>query len=82
MTPETWNAICPAVWAPYQEDKCPALRCTACAPVVMVAHRVCERAHGLAGVRMEAADPARAHKCLQEVMSEGFCNYCIADLMI
>ena len=46
-------------------------RCAVCSPGVLSAISVCK-----------AAFKTVDHKCVQEVMGEGFCNYCIADFLV
>merc|ERR1712223_835211 len=65
-----WNLICLATWWPLQEEHCRAARCAVCSPGVLSAMSICKSAY-------QRVD----HKCVQEVMGEGFCNYCIADFI-
>ena len=67
---ETWNNVCPVVWWPLQGEHCTSARCTACTPAVMSASLVCKRTLGEV-----------SHRCVQRVMGEGACNFCIADFM-
>ncbi|TRY70569.1 hypothetical protein TCAL_06113 [Tigriopus californicus] len=67
-----WNSVCFLVWFPYHKDKCNQLRCTACTPSIMTADVVCKRA---------SPDMKSTHKCIQNVMGEGRCNYCITDFL-
>eukprot|EP00095_Tigriopus_kingsejongensis_P006458 maker-scaffold3758_size7581-snap-gene-0.1 protein:Tk06458 transcript:maker-scaffold3758_size7581-snap-gene-0.1-mRNA-1 annotation:"tpa: prion protein 2a 2a" len=67
-----WDNICFLIWFPYHQSNCNQLRCTACAPSVMAADVVCKKAsRGLKST----------HKCLQNVMGEGRCNFCITDFL-
>merc|ERR1711899_150853 len=70
LPPQVWNAMCVAVWWPLQEDHCNAARCVACAPSITTAATVCGK-----------TNQAINHKCLEEVMGEGFCNYCIKEYL-
>merc|ERR1712156_165900 len=70
LPPQVWNAICVAVWWPLQEDHCNAARCVACAPSISTAATVCGK-----------TNQEINHKCLEEVMGEGFCNYCIKEYL-
>merc|ERR1712156_621563 len=70
LPPQVWNAMCVAVWWPLQEDRCNAARCVACAPSITTAATVCGK-----------TNQAINHKCLEEVMGEGFCNYCIKEYL-
>ena len=64
-----WQHLCHVVWWPLHEEHCTDLRCTACTPSLMAADVVCKRTQGHTD-----------YKCLQKVMNEGFCNYCIAEM--
>lgn len=64
------DMLCVAVWWPLQETHCKETRCAVCSPGVLSAISVCK-----------AAFKTVDHKCVQEVMGEGFCNYCIADFL-
>lgn len=64
------DMLCVAVWWPLQETHCKETRCAVCSPGILSAISVCKAA-------FKTAD----HKCVQEVMGEGFCNYCIADFL-
>ena len=57
---------------PLHEEHCQQARCAACAPAVTTASAVCQRSFGPEG---------QTHKCVQTVMGEGFCNYCIDDYL-
>merc|ERR1712038_1043982 len=70
LPPQVWNAMCVAVWWPLQEDHCNAARCVACAPSITTAATVCGK-----------TNQEINHKCLEEVMGEGFCNYCIKEYL-
>merc|ERR1712156_235001 len=70
LPPQVWNAMCVAVWWPLQEDHCNAARCVACAPSISTAATVCGK-----------TNQEINHKCLEEVMGEGFCNYCIKEYL-
>merc|ERR1711899_171267 len=70
LPPQVWNAMCVAVWWPLQEDHCNAARCVACAPSITTAATVCGK-----------TNQAINHKCLEQVMGEGFCNYCIKEYL-
>merc|ERR1712156_995385 len=70
LPPQVWNAMCVAVWWPLQEDHCNAARCVACAPSITTAATVCGKTNQKIN-----------HKCLEEVMGEGFCNYCIKEYL-
>ena len=78
MTPEQWSNACGIVWFGQADEHCASMRCTACSPVVMAASRVCQKTSGNAS----SLGAARSHRCMQEVMGEGFCNFCIADYMV
>merc|ERR1712156_548082 len=69
LPPSAWNFICIATWYPLQDEHCAEARCAVCTPAVMSAVSVCRTAQQM------------DHKCIQEVMGEGFCNYCIADFI-
>jgi len=70
LPPSVWNAACLAIWWPLQEDHCNAARCVTCAPAITTAASVC-------GQTKQAID----HKCLEQVMGEGFCNFCIKEYL-
>jgi len=70
LPPSVWNAACLAIWWPLQEDHCNAARCVTCAPAITTAASVC-------GQTKQAID----HKCLEQVMGEGFCNFCIKEFL-
>ncbi|CAB4060279.1 unnamed protein product [Lepeophtheirus salmonis] len=65
-----WNYLCIATWYPLHEERCKETRCTVCAPAIMSAAAACEKARGKI-----------THICVQRVMGEGSCNYCIGDFM-
>merc|ERR1711890_106684 len=66
LPPSVWNAMCVATWWPLQVDHCEAARCVACSPAITTAASVCRNT----GLQI-------THKCIEEVMNEGFCNFCI-----
>merc|ERR1712158_148149 len=72
VPPSAWNYMCLATWWPLHEEHCQQARCAACAPAVTTASAVCKRSFGPEG---------QTHKCVQTVMGEGFCNYCIDDYL-
>ena len=78
MSPEAWAVWCPVLWFGRPGGtQCAKMRCAACAPVVMAASRVCQQ-----GDMRDVRATARGHRCMQDVMQEGFCNFCIADYMM
>merc|ERR1719412_190850 len=62
-----WETACFSEWWPFDDDTCAELRCTACAPAIMSARAVCSK------------QSKESFSCLQKTMSEGYCNFCIAD---
>lgn len=65
----TWNYLCVATWWPIQDEHCLQARCSVCTPSVMSAMSVCRSAYNV------------NLKCVQKVMGEGFCNFCIAEFL-
>lgn len=70
LPPSAWSYLCVATWWPLHEQHCAESRCAACSPAVMSAVSVCK-----------TVQTKLSHKCVQLVMGEGFCNYCIADVV-
>jgi len=70
LPPSVWNAMCVVTWWPLEESHCNAARCVACAPSITTAASVCGQ-----------TKQAITHKCLEEVMGEGFCNFCIKEYL-
>jgi len=70
LPPSVWNAACLAIWWPLQEEHCNAARCVTCAPAITTAASVCGQ-----------TKQAITHKCLEQVMGEGFCNFCIKEYL-
>jgi len=70
LPPSVWNAMCVATWWPLQADHCEAARCVACSPAITTAASVCRNT----GLQI-------THKCIEEVMNEGFCNFCIKEYL-
>ncbi len=65
---EMWDSACKTHWWPFDDDVCMHLRCTACTPAVASAASVCK----MSGQEM-------SHRCMQKVMGEGYCNFCIVE---
>jgi len=72
IPPSAWNYMCLATWWPIHEEHCETARCAACGPAITSATEVCKRSFDV---------DVATHKCVQTVMGEGFCNYCIDDYL-
>ena len=70
LPPSVWNAICLATWWPLQQEHCETARCVACSPAITTSAAVCKKA----GLKL-------THKCIEEVMGEGSCNFCIKEYL-
>ena len=70
LPPSVWSAMCVATWWPLQEDHCEAARCVACSPSITTAATVCKK-----------TGKGVTHKCLEKVMGEGSCNFCISKYL-
>merc|ERR1711997_1165851 len=66
----SWPLVCKAIWWPYDDDYCQAVRCSACSPAMIAAARVCEVSQGSVN-----------HFCLRKVLGDGGCNYCAIDFL-
>jgi len=66
-----WTYMCMATWYPLHADHCARARCVACAPAITSATSVCQR-----------SGQGPSHRCIQTVMGEGFCNFCINDYLL
>jgi hypothetical protein len=67
---KVWNSICVATWWPLHGKHCNAARCVACSPSITTSASVCKKT----GLRV-------THKCIEDVMGEGFCNFCIKEYL-
>merc|ERR1711997_388055 len=66
----SWPLVCKAIWWPYDDDYCQAVRCSASSPAMIAAARVCEVSQGSVN-----------HFCLRKVLGDGGCNYCAIDFL-
>ena len=67
-SPSFWDEACKSMWWPFEDSVCIEMRCTACTPSVASAGAVC---------KMNGRH--KSHRCMQKVMGEGYCNYCIVE---
>jgi len=71
LPPSVWEPLCLATWWPYHGEHCNTARCVACSPAITTSAAVCRR-----------AGKEVTNKCVQDVMGEGFCNYCINEYLV
>ncbi len=67
-----WEVGCRAHWWPFEDTDglCGRVRCSVCAPAITAAFAVCEKTGAI-----------EKHRCIQSIMGDGFCNYCIIDYL-